>query len=241
MRNNKILGFYDYTVILTYISLCSAVTGVFTAIAGTGHPFIATTCLMISGLCDAFDGMVARKKKDRSELGKKFGIQIDSFVDLIAFGILPCAICYACYISHNLHGFVLSDKVAFLKPLAMVKLQIYIVIFCLYVLAALIRLAYFNVMEEERQKSTAEKRKEYEGLPVTSACLIFPTIILIQYILGDTIDISPLYVFAIAVTGFLFISKIKVKKPGFRGIMIMVAAGAVEFALIIIFRLYYYG
>ena len=61
------LGFYNYTVILTYISLCSAVTGIFTAIAGSGHPFIATACLMVCGCCDAFDGMVARSKKDRTE------------------------------------------------------------------------------------------------------------------------------------------------------------------------------
>ena len=95
------LGFYNYTVILTYISLCSAVTGIFTAIAGNGHPFVGTCCLLISGLCDSFDGIVARKKKDRTEAEKKFGIQIDSLVDLIAFGVLPCAIGYACYMSHS--------------------------------------------------------------------------------------------------------------------------------------------
>lgn len=237
--NKRFLGFYDYTVILTYISLCSAVAGIFTAIAGEGHPFIATTCLMVCGFCDAFDGMVARRKKDRTELGKKFGIQIDSLVDLIAFGVLPCAIGYACYVSHKDNGFILSDKLTALRPLAIAKLEIYVIVFCFFVLAALIRLAYFNVMEEERQKNTEEKRKYYEGLPVTSSCLIFPTIILIQYILGNTIDVSPFYVFALAATGFLYISKFKIKKPGLKVIMGMVAAGALEFALIIIFRLLY--
>lgn len=234
------LGFYNYTVILTYISLCSAVTGIFTAISGTGHPFIATTCLMISGLCDAFDGMVARKKKDRTEAERKFGIQIDSLVDLIAFGILPCAIGFSCYIRYNMNGFVLSDNVPIFKPLSICKIQIYVAVFCLYVLAALIRLAYFNVMEEERQKQTEEKRREYEGLPVTSACLIFPVIILIQYIVGDAVDMSPVYVIVAAITGFLFISKIKIKKPGMRGIMIMVLIGAVLYGLIILFRVLHY-
>ncbi len=235
------LGFYNYTVILTYVSLCSAVTGIFTALMGSGHPFIATTCLMISGLCDAFDGMVARKKKDRTEAEKKFGIQIDSLVDLIAFGVLPCAICFACYVRYGLNGsgFILSNVVAFFKPFAIVRLEIYFIVFSLYVLAALIRLAYFNVMEEERQKKTSEKRKYYEGLPVTSACLIFPTIMLIQYIVGTTIDISPLYVIGLIITGFLFVSKIKIKKPGLRGIMIMVLIGAFEFALLLIFRMFY--
>ncbi|MBQ9673317.1 MAG: CDP-alcohol phosphatidyltransferase family protein [Ruminococcus sp.] len=229
------LGFYNYTVILTYISLCSAVTGIFTAMAGTGHPFIATTCLMVSGLCDAFDGMVARHKKDRTKAEKNFGIQIDSLVDLVAFGVLPCAIGYSCYVRYNMNGLKLSDNISFLKPFSAAKLEIYFVIFCLYVLAAVIRLAYFNVMEEERQSKTSLKRKEYQGLPVTSASLIFPVVILIQYIVGDKIDISPLYVMVVAVTAFLFVSKIKIKKPGAKGIMIMVAVGVVLYAFMIFF------
>ena len=44
------------------------------------------------------------------------------------------------------------------------------------VLCAVIRLGYFNVMEEERQRSTAENRKEYEGMPVTSVAMILPLI-----------------------------------------------------------------
>ncbi len=231
------LGFYNYTVILTYISLCSAVTGIFTAMAGTGHPFIATTCLMVSGLCDAFDGMVARHKTDRTKAEKNFGIQIDSLVDLVAFGVLPCAIGYSCYIRYyinNEKNIILSDNISFLKPLSSAKLEIYFIVFCLYVLAAVIRLAYFNVMEEERQSKTNEKRKEYTGLPVTSASLIFPIVIIIQYIVGDTIDISPFYVAVVAITAFLFVSKLKIKKPGVKGVMIMVAAGVLLYAVMII-------
>ena len=42
----------------------------------------------------------------------------------------------------------------------------------LYVLAAVIRLAYFNVTEETRQQQTTEKRKYYQGLPVTTSAFI---------------------------------------------------------------------
>lgn len=232
------LGFYNYTVILTYISLVSAVTGIFTAIAGNGHPFIATCCLLVSGLCDSFDGIVARRKKDRTEAEKKFGIQIDSLVDLIAFGVLPCAIGYACYMSHDGIGFILSDKWSAFKLLAENKLTIYFIVFCIFILAGLIRLAYFNVMEEERQSKTSEKRKYYEGVPITTSCLIFPTIMLIQYMVGDSIDISPYYVLALLITAFLFVSKVHIKKPGFKAIMIMVGIGLVEFALMIVFKFF---
>ena len=61
------IGFYDYTVILTYISFASAVSGIFCA--STGHVRWAIVFLAFSGLCDMFDGKVASTKKDRTEHG----------------------------------------------------------------------------------------------------------------------------------------------------------------------------
>ena len=55
------IGIYNYTVILTYISFVSGITGIYYAI--NENTFIAILCLMISGLCDMFDGKVARTKK----------------------------------------------------------------------------------------------------------------------------------------------------------------------------------
>ena len=46
-----------------------------------------------------------------------------------------------------------------------------------YLLAALIRLAWFNVDEESRQDFDTGRRKVYLGLPVTSAAAIFPLLI----------------------------------------------------------------
>ena len=54
------IGFYDYTVILTFASAISSVVGM--GFALSGHFFAAIVCLLISGLCDLFDGMVARTK-----------------------------------------------------------------------------------------------------------------------------------------------------------------------------------
>lgn len=48
------IGFYDYTVVLTYISFTSSIIGIFCAV--TGHPKWAVFCLALSGLCDMFDG-----------------------------------------------------------------------------------------------------------------------------------------------------------------------------------------
>ena len=69
----RLLGFYDYTVILTYMSLLSAFAGM--NFSGRGMDTAAVLCLMFCGICDAFDGTVARTKRNRTEDEKAFGIQ----------------------------------------------------------------------------------------------------------------------------------------------------------------------
>ena len=86
------LGFYDYTVVLTYISLGISIVGMTRALEG--HFRVAILCLALSGLCDMFDGKVARTKKNRTEDEKRFGIQIDSLCDVVCFGVFPIMICY---------------------------------------------------------------------------------------------------------------------------------------------------
>ena len=67
------IGVYDYTVVLTYMSLISGVVGIIISVTGVGHPEIGIFFLMVSGILDAFDGRVARTKKDRNEFEKNFG------------------------------------------------------------------------------------------------------------------------------------------------------------------------
>ena len=46
------LGVYDYTVILTYISLWISIGGMMLSL--NGHLDLAVLCLALSGLCDMF-------------------------------------------------------------------------------------------------------------------------------------------------------------------------------------------
>ena len=80
------IGFYDYTVVLTYISLVCSIFGMTQAISGRFRT--AIVCLALSGLCDMFDGKIARTKKNRTEDEKLFGVQIDSLCDVVCFGSL---------------------------------------------------------------------------------------------------------------------------------------------------------
>ena len=195
------IGFYNYTVILTYMSLCSAVVGITQTFEGRER--IAILCLLISGICDLFDGKVARHKKDRTDQEKLFGIQIDSLCDLVAFGVLPACIGY---------------KMGFNYGLGLVSAV-------LIVLCGLIRLGYFNVMEEERQKTTAENRKEYQGLPITTSSIILPLLFLGKHNIPN--GAYP-YVFQsfMIILAILFVLDIKVKKFSAKSLFLMFTLAA---------------
>ena len=93
---NPFVGFWHYGVILTYLSLASAVVGICFSVGGAKEPYpwVGVVCLLISGLCDAFDGIVARTRKNRTREDCMFGERIDSLADLVAFGVAPAMIGY---------------------------------------------------------------------------------------------------------------------------------------------------
>lgn len=225
------IGYYDYTVWLTYISLISAGIGIFSALNGTGHPFIGMVFLLISGLCDAFDGRVARMKKNRTEMQCDYGVQIDSLADLVAFGVLPASIGVSMLRSFEItNGYDIRSLAVRGANLGLYTILVF------YVLAALIRLAYFNCLEAERKRrGETGANKEYKGVPVTSAAVVFPTVLLIQYFTPK--DIFPVYFIFTFLLGLFFILPIRVKKPGTRGILIMVAIGAVDLLILLLLKL----
>ena len=186
---------------------------------------------MICGLCDTFDGMVARSKPGRSEREKKYGIQIDSLTDLVAFGVLPACIGDALYKSS-----LLLESNPEQQLMASVPYPVYMAVFVIYVLAAMIRLAYFNVIAEE-SSDRGETVKTYTGLPVTAATLIFPPFLMLRHLLGR--DIAIFYYGVMLLVAGLFVSRFNIHKPGLRGILIMVGIGVLEFILILVVK--YYG
>jgi len=204
------IGYYNYTVILTYLSLLSALFG--THLAFKGEYVLALICLLCCGAFDSFDGMVARMKKNCTEEEKKFGIQIDSLVDMFSFGIFPVIIGYAMGL----------------------KSWIWFIVFGLYAICAVSRLGYFNVVEEMRQKATTEKRKYYQGLPVTTACLIFPAIYLTRYFLSLSL-VNQIYGWVMLLVAIAFVVDFKVIKPGLKGILAMGVVGiAIMIGLILL-------
>ncbi len=227
------IGVYNYTVILTYFSLLSAGCGIVVSLSGTGHPYLGTFFLLLCGLLDAFDGKVARSKKDRTPMECSFGIQIDSLSDLVAFGVLPACIGAALIrVSPFLQDAVVIDGP---HPVSVIAKVLLYGILILYILAAMIRLAYFNVTEEERMRTEGGVRKYYTGLPVTSVALIYPTVMLLRYIIP--IDLTLLYFGLTVMLGFLFLSKLQIPKPGLRGILAMIGIGVIEGVILLVVKL----
>lgn len=190
----RFIGFYDYTVIMTYISLISSILGMTRAIHGDYKT--AIFCLAFSGICDAFDGRIARTKKNRTDDERAFGIQLDSLCDVICFGIFPAMICYLLGVRGTLGGIL--------------------VIF--YTLCALIRLGFFNVLEAKRQETETGATKVYRGLPVTSIAFVLPLAFWLQFVLPDFVFMILLHVILLMV-GFFFILDFPLKKPSLKTII----------------------
>lgn len=202
----KLVGFYNYTVWLTYAGAAAAVCGIF--FSAGGHPFWGVICLLFAGATDMFDGKIASTMK-RNEAEKNFGIQIDSLCDLISFGVLPVAIGY---------GLGLSGGFFFVSAV-------------LYIICAIIRLAYFNVDEIMRQKNENGSRKTYYGLPVTAAAMLFPLIYGLKDLFGAAL--LPVYQVALFAVAAAFILKFKIIKPRGAALWVIFALGLAVVALVI--------
>ncbi len=201
------IGFYNYTVILTYLGAASGVIGI--GLAAYGRVSMSVVCLMISGFCDLFDGTIAKTRK-RDTLEKKFGIQIDSLSDLICFGILPVAIGFSVGLTRWYEAVVLA---------------------C-YALAALIRLAYYNVTEDVLQLTQNTHRTYYDGLPVTTAALLFPLMFTLRPVLRNSFPL--VYMLWMALIAVAFLAKIKIKKLGMTGMIIAALLGLAVLVCLII-------
>ena len=104
-----------------------------------------------------------------------------------------------------------------------------VAILLFYVLAGLIRLAWFNVSEEVRQDETEEKRKYYQGLPITSMAVLLPLLAVFKPMLGKREFMLSLHALVLLV-GLLFITNFKFHKPKNRTLAIIV--GVVTLAVL---------
>lgn len=176
-------------MILTYLGVGLSIFGMTQAL--TGNYDIAILCLALAGACDTFDGKVARSMKNRTKEQIIFGVQIDSLCDAICFGVTPAVIAYSMGMN-NLFGIAVE---------------------IVFVLCGVIRLAYFNVLEElKHEEPEKEDRKCYHGLPITSIAILFPILYMFRPLVSEQLFLTALP-FAMLAIAFLYILDFKLKKP----------------------------
>ena len=208
------IGFYNYSVIVTYLGVISSMIGI--SLACNGIFDGAILCLALAGACDTFDGQIARAMKNRTHEMEIFGVQIDSLCDMVCFGVTPAVICYQMG----------------LKSVAGICCEIF------FVLCGVIRLAYFNMLEELKhsKSASADEKKYYHGLPITSITIIFPVVYMFRTLLDGhfTILLAVMLLFV----GFFYILDFRLKKPGNAVVAAIMAFVALVMLNIFFFHLF---
>lgn len=237
-ESKHIVGFWHYGVILTYLSLALSVCGICFAAAygGPRRDDITAFLLLMSGLCDAFDGMVAKTRKNRSMNDKMFGMNIDSLSDLVSFGIAPIMVGVAMHLTR----------------------WYYVFFYVFYVLCALVRLAYYDVSEFNRlhdPEQEGKPRTSFEGLPVTNAAFVTVIFYLIATMLDNpeyasSIGISPqgvviyrsvIMMACYLLLALLFVIRFKMFKAKAKGLIITILIVAVIVIGLTLIRYYVCG
>ena len=206
-KAKALIGYYNYTVVLTYLGLLASLGSAASAINGNFK--LSMIFMLICGFADMFDGVIARTDKKRSENAKRFGVQIDSLCDMSCFCCLP-AVFMLCLCGVSALSLIAGGMI---------------------MLSGVIRLGYFNVQEINRELENEGRREYYDGLPVTASALILPPAALLGALLGAN-WFSPAVMIIAAV---LNVTRVKIKKPRGKWILIMLGIGTAIAVLVLVF------
>jgi CDP-diacylglycerol---serine O-phosphatidyltransferase len=201
LAHHRILGVYNCACLLSLVGVTAAVAAMILSVRGAVE--LALVGLMLSGLADLFDGVLARRLR-RGDYEKEFGAQLDTVVDAVAFVATPVVI-------------ALNAGTTALPILAAMAL---------FVMAGVVRLAHFNTLSVRG----ADQSTHHRGLPVTYTALILPLLFLLREPLS--IDAFHLLLgLSFPVIGLLFVVNVPIRKP--RGVLYVIlpllAAGLIAY------------
>jgi CDP-diacylglycerol--serine O-phosphatidyltransferase len=179
--------------LVTCVNLLGALISISESIAG--NHISAAWFLVLCALLDKADGFLARLFNASS----RFGVELDSLADLIAFGVAPAVLCLS-YLVGRGSGANLPASAAF-------RYFVYIGSF-LYVVAAALRLAKFNVRTEEFGT------RHFFGIPTTLCGGLVGT----YFLTVQKHSLSEEFIIALPglllVLGVLMVSRIPLPKVG---------------------------
>lgn len=179
----KFIGVYRKCDWVTMTGTSFAILGIICAY--NARTTYAIFCLILAAICDAFDGVVARKFRSLKEQ-EIYGIELDSLSDAISFGVLPMLI--TLNIAHsNVFTYVIC------------------IFFCV---CGVIRLAYFNMLTTTKKKV----KNEFIGIPITASAIVIPLVYFITFLISKKYNYI-IFPVVLLIMGILYITPIKLKKP----------------------------
>lgn len=192
------LRFFDVANALTLSGLAASLACAL--LAASGRAALAVVALIVAGLCDFFDGAIARRL-ERSEDQREFGGHLDSVVDACAFGLAPAVLLYAI-------GLRSIPELGLLLVLAS---------------CAVWRLAYFGTVGFEGDGD----QRHYIGLPTTFVALVLPLVLLFGFAGAQVLRVAG--VVSAIVLSLAMVSPIRIPKPGGKwyGIFLLLAIATI--------------
>jgi len=170
----------DIPNIITLLGLSSGILGIYLALLGN---FPAAIIAMLwAVLFDWYDGPVARRIPERSDVQKSIGARMDSLADIVSLAICPAIILLS-----------YGEFSAWFFPGAL-----------MIVVAGVVRLAYFDVFGVDDDGTIA-------GLSLDITALVVALVFLLERVLGHNSFAALLYT-TIAVLSFLHVAPFRMHK-----------------------------
>jgi len=168
-------------ILPNFLTICSLFLGFYAIIAAIKGSFIYSAwAVMGATIFDALDGWVARLTNTTT----KFGIEMDSLSDLIAFGMAPGILVYM----WSLRAF---GRIGWLGAF-------------LFVVCGALRLARYNVQMD------SSEAKYFTGLPIPGAAIAIASLIVFyQELWGNIANKNYFILFLSYMLAFLMVSTLK--------------------------------
>jgi CDP-diacylglycerol--serine O-phosphatidyltransferase len=157
------------------LTLCGMFFGFYAALAAVKGDFVrAAWAILIANLFDGLDGWVARLTNTTT----KFGLELDSLSDVIAFGIAPAILVYTWT----------------LEPFGRVGAAASF----LYVACGALRLARYNIQMVSTEKLS------FTGLPIPGAATVIATIVIFYHTFYEVPPERSIFVLVLTIMLSLF-------------------------------------
>lgn len=191
-KNQKLKIIWSLPNLITFLNLSFGILVIFICVCNNvrGNRVIASVFILASCLCDAIDGPLARKLDMASDIGK----QLDSFADIISFGVSPMVLVARSLITDMQQ--TITHLIIFFAMLS-------------YISCGIVRLVRYNL---------GDFRDHFVGLPITVSGFILA----INFLLANHfkyeqassfVPISVILIFALSA---LMISNIRVSRISLR-------------------------